>query len=75
MWEDIGLIRIIIPTDVSHNVGHIKCTADKSYFHSNREENDRCKKIKFNIKRKLLSTHKSFYISKNVTVKILLNLR
>ena len=44
MLEDIGLIHIIIPIDVLHNMGHIKCTANKSYFHSNREENDRFKK-------------------------------
>ena len=44
MLEPIGLIHIIIPTDALHNMGHKKCTANKSSSHSNGEENYRFKK-------------------------------
>lgn len=51
MLEDIGLIHIIIPTDALLNMGHKKCTVNKSSFHSNGEENYRLKKIELNIKK------------------------
>lgn len=58
MLEPIGLIHIIIPTDALHNMGHKKCTANKSSFHSNGEENYRFKKNQVKYQKKLISKNK-----------------
>lgn len=51
MSEDIGLIHIIIPTDALHNMGHTKCTVNKSSFHLKWRRKLQIQKIKLNIKR------------------------
>ena len=58
MLEPIGLIHVIIPTDALHNMGHKKCTANKSSSHSNGEENYRFKKNQVKYQKKLISKNK-----------------